>query len=146
MTAAIVAAVAALSGVAIGKLLDAFVGTRSFRNEHRAGAYGAFMGAAQGYRSGLGTIQPGDFSYGASAQGLELDRAHGDLLLYGSDRADELSDAMLKTLEQIGGAFAGGPMRGPASPWLGGYQSLDKIYLQQLSEFREVARSEVRVR
>jgi hypothetical protein len=86
MGAAVVAALAALGGVALGQLLNLWGESTKWLREHRSIAYAAFLGAAERYLSGV-LVAKGAGDFRASEQGRELDRIFGDVQVFGSDAA-----------------------------------------------------------
>lgn len=99
METAVVAALAALAGVALGRLLDVWGETRRWLREYRSVGYAAFLGAAERYLSGV-LVERGAAPFRSSAQGMELDRTLGHLQVFGSEAAnlgaDQVRDALLK--------------------------------------------------
>jgi hypothetical protein len=97
--AAVVAALAALAGVALGRILDVLTESTKWLREHRSVAYAAFLGAAERYLSGV-LVAQGAPSFRLSVQGTELDRIFGDLQVFGSDAAysaaQEVRTALMK--------------------------------------------------
>lgn len=110
MQAAIVAAIAALAGVALSRILDTWTETTKWLREHRSVSYAAYLGAVERYLSGV-LVTQGDRNFRTSAQGMELDRIHGDLQVFGSERAGRAADEVRDKLLAIHaiGAKHGGP-------------------------------------
>jgi hypothetical protein len=83
MWGAIVAAIAALGGVALGKLLDVRSEARRWRREQKTEAYASLAGAARAYLAGAQGAE--DLTYWAtSAAAVALDTAHGAVKIVGS--------------------------------------------------------------
>lgn len=98
MMTALIAAVAALAGVALGRFLDVWSESRRWLREYRSVGYAAFLGSAERYLSGV-LVAMGDQNFRSSAQGMELDRTFGHLQVFGSEAAriaaERVRDALL---------------------------------------------------
>jgi hypothetical protein len=106
--AAILAAIAALAGVALGRVLDLWTTSKTWAREHRSIAYAAYLGAVEQYISGV-LLAKGNSAYRGSAQGLELDRIHGDVQVFGSEAARIAADRVRESLLKLHLVSPGAP-------------------------------------
>jgi hypothetical protein len=137
MMTAVVAALAALSGVALGKVLDVLADSRRWLRDRRADAYGAFLGAAARYLSEAPTTWDREE---ATPQRLELDRVYGDLLVFGSTSGGSIAQGILRTLADIRRAYSEGIQAGE------GVEQLIAEYQVRVDQFRSAAKSELQIR
>ena len=86
MQEAVIAAVAVLAGVIVGRLLEARGESTKWLREHRSIAYAAFAGSVERYLTGV-LIAKGSDGFRTSTQGKEMDRIFGDLEIFGTERA-----------------------------------------------------------
>src|ERR1700757_4317612 len=100
MWTAVITALAALAGVALGRLLDVRVESAKWLREHRAIAYGAYIGASERYLAGV-LIAGGAQDFRGSEPGKELDRIYGDVQVFGSDSTYPLARDVRENLLHI---------------------------------------------
>jgi hypothetical protein len=145
MITAVVAALAALAGVVLGRILDVWSDSRRWLREYRSIGYAAFLGSAERYLSGA-LVARGAQEYRSSEQGMELDRTFGHLQVFGSEGAYLAAARVRETLLQLHAIQAKSDRDTNPQSFLDMAEPVLVGYRTAVEELRSTMKKELRVR